>query len=205
MKKIPQEAIWRLSSYLRVLTEISSQKQNVSSFELAEALGINPNQLRKDLSYFGKFGIRGVGYEAKELIHKIKQILGLDKAWCVALCGLGNLGRALSFYRGFQEQGFTIKAIFEKDPKKIGKRFNSIEIFNIKDLKKKIEKYKINIAILTVPVDQAQDVALDLYQAGVRAILNFTPQHINLSPDCRVRDVYMSAELIHLSYFLANK
>ena len=205
MKKIPHETIWRLASYLRTLLIIGPQNQRISSFQLAQELGINPNQLRKDLSYFGKFGRRGVGYNTEELISNLKKILGLDKVWNTALCGLGNLGKALSTYKGFYEQGFVIKVIFEKDPKKIGKKFNNIDVLNINDLEHKIRKYHIDIAVLAVPVGQAQPTAEKIYKSGIRAILNFAPANISLSSDCLVRNVDMGSELANLSYFLARK
>lgn len=205
MRRIPQETVSRLSSYLRQLFSILPEKQNVSSFELADSLGINPNQLRKDLSYFGKFGRRGIGYSVAELIDNLKQILGLHRVWNVALFGLGNLGKALFSYRGFSEQGFIIKVIFEKDKKKIGKRFNNIDVFSIDDdVGRKINKYNVNIAILAVPIQEAQGTAEVIYQAGVRAVLNFAPTNINLPSDCLIRNVIMSSELIYLSYFLAK-
>jgi len=205
MKRIPRETIWRLSSYLRALLIISPRKQNISSFELAEVLGINPNQPRKDLSYFGKFGRRGVGYGTEELINNIKLILGLNKIWNVALCGLGNLGKALSAYKGFLEQGFVIKVIFEKDPKKIGRKFNNIEVLNIADFGRKIKKHHIHIAALAVPAHEAQATAEKIYNSGVKAILNFAPLNISLPADCLIRNVDMGSELAALSYFLAHK
>lgn len=205
MKKIPQETVSRLSSYLRQLLVILPEKQKISSFELADGLGINPNQLRKDLSYFGKFGRRGIGYSVTELIDNLKQILGLHQAWNVALFGLGNLGKALFSYRGFSEQGFVIKVIFEKDKKKIGKRFNNIDVRSIDEVGRKINKYNVNIAILAVPIQEAQATAEIIYQTGIRAILNFAPTNINLPSDCLIRNVIMSSELIYLSYFLAKR
>jgi redox-sensing transcriptional repressor len=204
IKRVPQETVWRLFSYLRALFGVLGRKDSVSSFELADSLGINPNQLRKDLSYFGKFGRRGVGYKVKELTDNINKILGLTRTWNVALCGFGNLGKALSSYEGFLKQGFTIKIIFESDPRKIGKKFNNVEVASVADLAGKIKKHNIQIAILAVPADQAQFTAEALYKAGVKAILNFAPLNINLPPDCLIRNADMSSELVYLSYFLAG-
>lgn len=205
MRKVPQETIWRLDAYLRALLNSFSQQQNISSFDLAKMVGIHPDQLRKDLSYFGKFGQRGVGYNVEDLIGKIKGILGLDKKWNVVLCGLGNLGRALSSYKGFSEQGFFIQMIFEKDKKKIGKKFKGIDVFSVDKIEKRLKIKKIHIAILTVPGDQAQELAESFYRAGVRAILNFAPVDINLPSDCRVRNVSITSDLTCLSYFLVQK
>ncbi|MBN2120585.1 MAG: redox-sensing transcriptional repressor Rex [Candidatus Omnitrophica bacterium] len=205
MKRIPQDTILRLSSYLMALFNISGEMHEISSYRLAKILGINPNQLRKDLSYFGKFGRRGVGYKVEDLIYSLKKILGLDKIWNVALCGLGNLGRALCSYKGFSEQGFLIKVIFENDPKKIGRKFNNIEVLDYKHIEGKIQKYNIQIAVLAVPVGQAQELAEKIYNSGIRFILNFVPLNINLPSDCLIRNVYMSSELTCLSYFLARR
>ena len=205
MKKIPQETISRLSSYLMALINITSMKQEISSFELAKILGINPNQLRKDLSYFGRFGTRGIGYSVKELINNLKHILGLKKSWNVALFGLGNLGKALSSYKGFSEEGFVIKVIFEKEAKKNKNKFNNIDVLGINSLESKVKSYKIQIAILAVPIDEAQGLAEKIYSTGIRAILNFAPLNINLPSDCLIRNVYMSSELACLTYFLAHR
>ncbi len=205
MKKVPQETIWRMAAYLRVLLNSFSEQQNISSFDLAKIVGVNPTQLRKDLSYFGKFGRRGVGYNVKELIDKIKGILGLNKKWNVVLCGLGNLGRALACYKGFAQQGFLIKMIFEKDSKKIGKKFRGIDVFSIDKIEENLKGNDIHIGILTVPDNQAQTAAEQLYKAGLRAILNFAPVHINLEPDCKIRNVSITSDLTYLSYFLVQK
>jgi len=206
MKKIPRETVWRLATYLRALLDYFPGTQHISSFKLARLLGINPNQLRKDLSYFGKFGKRGVGYNVGELIDNIKDILGLNRKWNVVLCGLGNLGRALSSYKGFADQGFHIRIIFENDKKKIGTKFRGIDVVDIDKLNGKlIEKYSLRIAILAIPVYQARFVADRLYTAGIRAILNFAPVDINLPQDCLVRNVSMTAGLTYLSYFLIRK
>ena len=125
--------------------------------------------------------------------------------WNVALCGFGNLGKALSTYRGFQEQGFVVKVIFEKDARKIGKKFNNIEILAVDDIELKIKKYSIDIAALAVPVHQAQSTAEKVYKAGIRAILNFAPLNISLPSGSLVRNVDMSSELASLSYFLAHR
>ncbi len=206
MNKIPRETVWRLAVCLRVLLGSFTHTQNISSFKLAKLMGINPNQLRKDLSYFGKFGKRGVGYDVKELIDNIKQILGLNQEWNIALCGLGNLGRALSSYKGFVDQGFFIRVIFENDKKKINTKFRGIRVFDINALERGLlDKYSVHIAILAIPPLQAQSVAEKLYKAGIRAILNFVPTDITLPPDCLVRDVSMTSDLTYLSYFLIHK
>ena len=205
MKAYPSETIIRLASYLKVLNRLEKDKQVVSSFELAQFLKINPNQVRKDLSYFGRFGRRGKGYSVGNLIENIKNILGINRNWCVGLCGWGNLGKALSSYKGFSQQGFMIKVIFEKDPKKLGKKISGIEVCGIEDLEKKVKKYSIEIVILAVPQEEAQNMAEKFYQAGIRAILNFAPTNLILPSDCLVRNVDMSSELSYLSYYLTHR
>jgi redox-sensing transcriptional repressor len=135
----------------------------------------------------------------------LKKILGLDKTWNVALCGLGNLGKALAFYKRFSQQGFVVRVIFEKDVKKVGKKFNGIDVLNVDEIPVSMKGYRINIAVLSLPQDQAQGAAQALYDAGVRAILNFAPININLPADCFIRNVYMSSEFTYLSYSLGHK
>ena len=205
MRKIPRETISRLSASLTALLYLPEEKSNISSFELANITGSNPNQLRKDLSYFGKFGRRGIGYSVKELIDNLKNILGMNKTWNVALCGLGNLGKALASYKGFSQQGLIIRVILEKDSKKIGKKFAGIDVLSIDQIRQAAKKHRINIAVLAVPVDQAQSIAEEIYKAGVRAILNFAPLNLNIGPGCFVRNVYMSSDLTYLTYSLGQR
>lgn len=206
MKNYPSETIFRLASYLRVLSRLGEDRQNISSFELGKILKINPNQVRKDLSYFGRFGRRGIGYKINELIKHLRDILGINRKWNVALCGWGNLGKALSSYRGFLEQGFIIKVIFDKDPKKLGRKVSdNINIKSIEEIEESIKKYSIKIVILAVPAEEAQSMAERFYKAGIRAILNFAPTNIVLASDCLVRNVDMSSELSYLSYYLAHR
>jgi len=205
MKKIPQETISRLSSYLRELRSHAKDLQSISSSELARRVGINHHQVRKDLSYFGKFGRRGVGYNVADLIGSLRSILGITTPWHVALCGLGNLGKALFSYRGFSEQGFIIKAILERDSRKIGSIFNSVKVESLDKAQHILKKHKIKIAMLTVPPDQAQVTSEILYRYGVRSMLNFAPVRLTLPTNCLVQNVDMSSGLISLSYFLSHR
>lgn len=207
MKRIPEASINRLNLYLRTLKELARNGEGVtvSSKQLAEELGINSHQVRKDLSYFGRFGQRGIGYKAKDLINDINEILGLNKKWKICLCGLGNLGSALISYRGFRKEGLNVVAAFEKDRAKIGKKINGIEVFPVGKIKKVINEKNIEIGIIAVPAESAQSVANQLIAAGVKAILNFAPIKLPFSKEkVKIRNVDLSIELVNLAQFLAN-
>ena len=190
MKRPPNISITRLAIYLRLLEDYlraRDAKSTINSEELARFLNMNPHQIRKDLSYFGKFGERGVGYRIDELKEGISRILGLDKKWNLCLCGLGNLGYALFAYKGFRELGFNIKAIFDSDEKKIGRRLSGIKIYSPKNIQKIIKEMKIDIAIITAPTAAAQYLTDRLVKAGIRAILNFAPLKLNVPERVRLR------------------
>ncbi|MFH1655235.1 MAG: redox-sensing transcriptional repressor Rex [Candidatus Omnitrophota bacterium] len=207
MKRIPDATIRRLNLYLRSLKELSkdNEEKSLSSKQLAEELNINPHQVRKDLSYFGQFGKRGIGYRAKDLIGSITDILGLNKKWNVCLCGLGNLGTALISYKGFKEEGLNVAAVFEKDSEKIGRKIGNIKIFSVESMKKVIREKNIEIGIITVPADEAQVTADRLIKAGIKAILNFAPVKLSAPKEkIKLRDVDLSIELINLAQFLIN-
>lgn len=208
MKKPPGISINRLAVYLRFLGQCSKhgEAQNtISSGEFARSLEINPNQIRKDLSYFGKFGRQGIGYDVKELKEQISKILGLHKKWNLCICGAGNLGSALAFYRGFRQMSLNIVAIFDSDPAKIHKKLCGIKIYSPQEIKRAVKELKIDIAIIAVPADAAVEIAEKLIQAGVRAILNFAPVKINVPAGIRLCDVDLSTELINLTYFLSSQ
>ncbi|MBM3251510.1 MAG: redox-sensing transcriptional repressor Rex, partial [Candidatus Omnitrophica bacterium] len=193
--------------YLRSLKELSkaNEEKTLSSKQLAQELNINPHQVRKDLSYFGQFGKRGIGYKAKDLIRDITDILGLNKRWNVCLCGLGNLGSALIAYKGFRKEGLNLAAVFEKDPQKIGRKFAKTEVFSVDEIETVIKKKNIEIGIIAVPADQAQNTADKLINAGIKAILNFAPVKLSASKEkVKLRDVDLSIELINLAQFLTN-
>ena len=207
MKKIPDATISRLNLYLRLLKDLFKENEDitVSSKRLAEELGINPNQVRKDLSYFGQFGRRGIGYKAKDLIKDISEILGLNKKWNICLCGLGNLGSALLSYKGFKEEGLNVVAIFEKDTRKIGNILEKIKVFSVDEMDKIIKSKNIEIAILAVPVDVAQETVDRLINAGIKTILNFAPLKLSVPKEkVKLRNVDLSIELINLTQFLTN-
>jgi redox-sensing transcriptional repressor len=187
---------------------IETEKENglkvISSFEIAEMTGINSAQIRKDLAYFGEFGRRGLGYPLIDLSRELKKILGLDKKWSVIIAGAGNLGKALVKYKGFQKRGFIIKGIFDNNTSKIGKRLGHIFIYDIKEIEKFIQAENINIGVLVVPADSAQEVADKMVAGGIKAILNFAPIHIVLSPEIKIHNVDLAIEFEGLTYYLSQ-
>jgi len=206
-KNIPSVTINRLSIYHRCLekileTEKEEEFKIISSFRMAEMTGINSAQIRKDLAYFGEFGKRGIGYPVIDLGKELKKILGLDKKWSVIIAGAGNLGKALVNYKGFQKRGFIIKGIFDNNPSKIGKKLDHIFIYDIKEIEKFIQAENINIGILVVPADSAQEVADKMVAGGIKAILNFAPVHFVLPPEIKVHNVDLSIEFEGLTYYL---
>jgi redox-sensing transcriptional repressor len=207
-KKIPYVAINRLSIYYRCLERISEVKnlgdfEVISSSEMAEITGINSAQIRKDLAYFGEFGKRGVGYSLKNLSKELKNILGLDKKWPIIIVGAGNLGQALINYKGLEKRGFVIEGIFDNSPIKIGKKLRQIIIQDVKEIESFIKKKNIKIAVLTVPATSAQEVADRMVKGGIKAILNFAPIRIILSPEIKIHNVDLSIEFEGLTYYLS--
>ncbi len=205
-KNIPSITINRLSIYHRCLEKITEKEKGleiISSFKIAEMTGINSAQIRKDLAYFGEFGKRGLGYPLIDLSRELKKILGLDKKWSVIIAGAGNLGKALIKYKGFQKRGFIIKGIFDNNPAKIGKKLDHIFIYDIKGVEKFIQAENINIGILVVPADSAQEVADKMVAGGIKAILNFAPVHIVLPPEIKIHNVDLSIEFEGLTYYLS--
>jgi len=208
-KNIPSVTINRLSIYHRCLEKLienidKRKPKYISSSKIAEMTGINSAQIRKDLAYFGEFGKRGIGYPLIDLIRELKKILGLDRKWSVIIAGAGNLGKALVKYKGFQKRGFIIKGIFDNSSLKIGKKLGHIFIYDIKEIEKFIQVEKINIGIIVVPADSAQEVADKMVAGGIKAILNFAPVHIALPPEIKIHNVDLSIELEGLTYYLSQ-
>ena len=202
-RNIPDPTVARLPRYLRSFAEfVHANRSVISSKELAAASGINPAQVRKDLAYFGQFGQRGIGYDVKTLDAKMREILGLHKAWRIALVGAGNLGTALLQYGGFSKAGFRIEAAFDVDPSKVGWELEGVRIWATPAIRQVVREKKIEIGVLAVPASQAQRVADDLVDAGVRAILNFAPCILTVPKSVLVRGVDLASELEHLTYFL---
>ncbi len=200
-KKISDRVIPRLSLYYRVLLE-SRKIDTISSEELGVLSGVTAAQVRKDLTYFGHFGIPGKGYRVTDLRTRILKILGTDRLWSVALIGVGNLGKALLSYDGFRKQGFNVACAFDNDSRKIAKTIKKIKVQAISELQTTIKKKDVRIAILTVPTNIAQDVVNILIKAGVRAILNFAPIRLKVPEDIQVLNIDLSIELERLAYFL---
>lgn len=201
--KIPLAAIHRLSLYYRTLLGVRDT-DFISSDEIAKLSGFSAAQVRKDLAYFGQFGIPSKGYRIDELTNMISKILGTDKAWNVALIGVGNLGTALLAYKGFEPQGFKIKCAFDNDLRKIGKNLEGVVVQDISELKPALKKEKIRIAIVTVRSDSAQEVVDMLIKAGVTAILNFAPIRPRVPKNVDVLNIDLAIELERLAYFLTR-
>lgn len=200
-KKVPSIVIPRISLYYRALLE-SRGSDFISSEELAKLTGLNAAQIRKDLTYFGQFGVPGKGYKIEELKQQILNILGTDKKWNVALVGVGNLGSALLAYRGFAQQGFEIIAAFDNDLLKIGKNLEGVKIQDISELSSMVRERDIHMAIVAVPAKVAQEVVDTLIKAGVHAILNFAPIRPQVSKKVELLNIDLSIELERLAFFL---
>jgi redox-sensing transcriptional repressor len=201
--KIPKAVIKRLSRYSRVLQELELKGvEKASSRDLAEALGVNSAQVRKDLTYFGQFGIPGVGYYVRELRAQIKRILRTDREVRVALVGVGNLGSALMSYGGFQRQNFRIVAAFDSAPAKIGRMQNGAPVLDIARLQEELRSRAVDIVILATPGEAAQIVCDLTVKAGIKAILNFVPTRLTAPPDVAVHDVDLSIEMESLAFYL---
>ncbi len=205
LPKIPEMTIRRLSVYTRCLLQLEEDGvKTVSSQELAERFNLNSAQVRKDLAYFGEFGVRGIGYYVSGLKAELQRILGLDREWPVVLVGFGNLGSALFHYKGFGKQGFRIAAIVDEDPAKVAREVDEVPVIPIRDMARAVKARSIQIAIVAVPPEAAQSVADQLVAAGIRAILNFAPTRLKVPRDVRLKHVDLSIELETLSFYLAK-
>lgn len=205
-EKISELTTNRLSIYLRCLSELEAAGlETVSSQALAEQFNLNSAQIRKDLAYFGEFGVRGVGYFIKELRSHLQQILGLNVERRLAIVGVGNLGLALANYQGFNPATFRIVALFDDDPQKVGTRTpHGLEICSTEQLPEVIAREAIDIIIMAVPATAAPQVLERVVSAGVKAVLNFAPVVLNPKPGVKVKNVDLSVSLESLSYFLAR-
>ena len=200
--KIPDEAVRRLPIYLQGLLFSSEQgQQSISSRNLANLLGVNPWQIRKDFSYFGDFGTPGVGYNVEKLAKQIKKILKLDVGHKAALIGVGNLGSAILAYPGFKIYGFDIAAAFDIDSKKVGRKVKNITIEDASNLRT-LKKRKINLAIIAVHRGAAQETADALVKAGVKGILNFSPCYITVPKKVKVITIDIAMDLARLPYYM---
>jgi redox-sensing transcriptional repressor len=172
---------------------------------LARHGGTTSAQVRKDLSFFGSFGKRGLGYSVPELTASLREILGLGRAWNVVIVGAGKIGTALAQYRGFRARGFEVVAVYDVDPEKIGGRWDGLRVRDFSAFDADARSLAADIAVLTVPAEQAQDAAERLIRAGIKAILNFAPAQIQAPADVAVRSVNMAMELEGLSFALTNR
>lgn len=200
-EKIPEKTVARLSIYLRCLEELEAEDiPTISSQQMAQKFGLNSAQLRKDLAYFGQFGIRGVGYHVQFLTNNLKEILGLDQEWKVVLVGTGNLGSALLKYKGFSQKGFRISAVFDDSPLKVGRSIGGAEIKDPEKMPYLLRKEGIRIGIIAVPAPAAQGVAERLVASGVTSILNFAPTQLALPQGVKVQHIDLAAVLKTLSF-----
>ena len=206
MRKISDSTVRRLALYLRFLEQSAAQGlTTISSADLAQRGGTTPAQVRKDLSFFGSFGKRGLGYSVPELAGRIRDILGLKRKHRVVLVGAGKMGGALLHYQGFRQHGFDVSAIYDRDPKKVGSRWNGLVVRDIRHMEVDLKKEPVEIAILVTPAEAAQEVADRLVRAGVKAILNFAPVQLRVPQDVAVQTVNMALELETLSFALAHR
>ena len=209
-QKIPEATIRRLSRYSRCLEEMEHTGEEViSSAQLATRCMVNAAQVRKDLAYFGEFGIRGVGYYAKDLLNDIKKILGSNKEWRMAVIGIGNLGSALLSYKDFLKQNYKIVAAFDIDPPKVIGRVSEklgkpVEVLHISRIKEVAKERRIEIGLITTPPSEAQNAANMLVEAEIRGILNFAPTQIVVPEGFVSKDVFFTTILDNLAYLLSN-
>lgn len=203
--KIPLPTVNRLSLYLKCFSELASNGvEYASSDQVAQSIGLNPAQVRKDLAYFGKFGRRGFGYHVEQLKEHISKILGTHRQWRLAVVGTGNLGRALLMYPGFQARGFKIIAGFDVDPAKVGWELDGVRIYHLDELEKVIKKEKVDIVVITTPKDSLDPVMARIRETGIKGVLNFAGKHIK-DENIIVRNVDVALELEQLTFFLTNK
>jgi len=205
MPKVAESTIRRLSLYLRLLEEFEGQGiETVSSGALAARGGTTSAQVRKDLSFFGSFGKRGLGYPVNELVGQLRAILGLDRRYRVAMIGAGKIGSALVQYRGFRARGFDIVAIFDSDPAKVGREWNGLPVRDIATLESFVRAEPVDMAVVVTPADAVQLIADRLVNLGVKAILNFAPIQVSVPDDVVVKTVNLALELETLSYALTQ-
>ena len=206
MRRIADSTVRRLSIYLRFLEEFEERGlATVSSDELARRGGTTSAQVRKDLSFFGSFGKRGLGYSVPELATALREILGLRREWRVIIVGAGKIGAALAQYRGFMQRGFRVVAAYDANPVKVGERLEGVEIRDISQLEADVARERPDIAVLAVPADGAQQVLDRVVGAGIKAVLNFAPLQLTAPPDVTVKTVNMAMELEGLSFALTNR
>jgi redox-sensing transcriptional repressor len=202
----PRAAVGRLSLYLRQLEHLHrSGQETVSSSQLGQALEITDAQVRKDLAYFGQFGYPGIGYRVLELRDSLRSVLGTDRTWRVGLIGVGNLGRALLGYAGFQERGFVITALFDRDPGLIGKLIAGMTVHHMDELPAIAKEKGLQVAILSVPATAAESVTDAILAAGISGVLNFAPVRLKVPEDVSVVSVDLGLQLEQLAFKVTQR
>ena len=205
-RRIPEATVARLPVYLRILVEQANDNvESISSEGLAELAGVNAAKVRKDLSYLGSYGTRGVGYEVAFLVYQVRRELGLTHDWPVVIVGAGNLGQALAGYGGFGERGFPVAGVVDIDPAKVGSVIGGVRVRNIDDLAQIVQSRRVSIGVVATPAEAAQDAAVRLVRAGVTSILNFAPVVLVVPEGISVRKVDLALELQILSYYEQRK
>ncbi len=202
---MPKATVERLPLYLQCLQAMGDSETTVSSDALANIAGVNSANVRKDLSYLGSHGVRGVGYDRVKLCAQLRRALGLIDKWPVVIVGVGNLGSALANYQGFDASGFNVIGLYDADPAKIGEKVDGNHIKSMEELELDIKEHDVQMAILTTPAGAAQAVADMLINAGIRSILNFAPALLKTPEDVRCRQVDLATELQILSYYQATR
>ncbi len=204
--RVPDVVISRLPLYLRTLKQVTREGYTViSSQELGERLGLSAAQIRKDLSFFGEFGVQGVGYDVANLIRVLERILHVDRIWDMIVVGVGALGTALAHYQGFTENGFRIVALYDNDPQKVGQVIGGIPIRDVKFMVQDIRENGWRIGILAVPSTAAQDVADAMVEGGIRAILSYAPTVLSVPADVHVQYIDPIGHLQHMTYYLGEE
>jgi len=204
-KKIAESAISRLSLYLRILEDMVEEGEpTVSSQTMASQSGTTAAQVRKDLSLFGSFGRRGLGYSSTDLVSRIRQILGLNRRWKIAVIGMGRIGSALVEHKGFFDRGFDIVALFDTSDFKVGSNVHGLKVHHVNEIRALVQDKNIEIVVLTVPVEAVTDVTDLINGSGVRGILNWTPARLAVSQSIEVKNVNMVMELEALSFKLSQ-
>lgn len=202
-RQVPDIVVARLPLYLQMLKRLQKAGDfTTSSKDLGQLLGISAAQIRKDLSHFGEFGKQGTGYSISFLIESLEEILNVRKVWNMALIGVGFLGHAIANFQGFNHHGFQISCVFDSDPKKIGENVAGFEIQDISILEKIIRKHDIQVAMITVDTDHAQEVADRLVKAGIKSILNYAPVKLNVPAEVQIQYIDPIIELQHMTYYL---
>lgn len=204
--KFPDETIRRLPLYLRCLNRlIILGKDTLTSKELSEFLGVKPTKIRKDFSYFGDFGTRGVGYDLHNLVSEIRNILQMDEEWKIAVAGISNIGCTILDHLEFNQPGFQVAHAFDQSPELIGETIRGVTVYDVEEIENELEGKNVKVGLLAVPAIDAKSVANSLVKAGIEGIINLAPIFINLPEEVEVVQMDLSSELGRLVYHLTNR